>query len=177
MASRAAKATTPTLAPGNKLGHTLTSPRASRGFTLIELLVVVALIAIATAVASLALPNQAATQLERESARLVALFEGARAEARASGLAVRWAPLSMPGGSAADAQFRFEGLPERLAMPTRWLGDIAPAVEIVGARAVLLGPEPMIGAQRIVLRLADQALTLTTDGLGPFVINREAAQP
>nr|WP_316643550.1 prepilin-type N-terminal cleavage/methylation domain-containing protein [uncultured Roseateles sp.] len=155
----------------------LREPFSSHGFTLIELLVVVALIAIATAVASLALPNQAATQLERESARLVALFEGARAEARASGLAVHWAPLSMPGGGTAAAQFRFDGLPERLAMPTRWLGDTAPAVEIVGARAVLLGPEPMIGAQRIVLRLADQALTLTTDGLGPFVVNREATPP
>jgi general secretion pathway protein H len=141
--------------------------RGARGFTLIELLVVVAMIAIATALASLALPDPAATQLERESSRLVALFESARAEARASGLTVQWAPLAEPTD---EAQFRFNGLPERLAMPTRWLGE-PPAVEIIGARAVRLGPEPMIGAQRVVLRIGQQRLTLSTDGLGPFVVN------
>jgi general secretion pathway protein H len=28
----------------------------------------------------------------------------------------------------------------------------------------------LIGEQRIVLRLADQRLTLATDGIGPFVV-------
>ena len=45
---------------------------------------------------------------------------------------------------------------------------------MIGARAVVLGPEPLIGAQRIVLRLRDQRLTLATDGLGPFVVAPEA---
>jgi general secretion pathway protein H len=31
---------------------------------------------------------------------------------------------------------------------------------------VVLGPEPLIGPQRIVLRLREQRLTLATDGLG-----------
>jgi len=35
---------------------------------------------------------------------------------------------------------------------------------------VVLGPEPLIGAQRIVLRLGDQRLTLATDGIGPFTV-------
>jgi general secretion pathway protein H len=35
---------------------------------------------------------------------------------------------------------------------------------------VLLGPEPLIGAQRIVLSLEDRRLTLETDGLGPFEV-------
>jgi general secretion pathway protein H len=35
---------------------------------------------------------------------------------------------------------------------------------------VSLGPEPLIGAQRVVLRLADQKLELRTDGLGPFTV-------
>ena len=39
-----------------------------RGFTLIELMIVVALIAIASAVVSLALRDPAATRLEREAA-------------------------------------------------------------------------------------------------------------
>ena len=73
--------------------------RASAGFTLIELLIVVALIAIASAVASLALRDPASTQLEQEAARLSALLEAARAEARASGLPVRWV---LVGASDAD---------------------------------------------------------------------------
>jgi general secretion pathway protein H len=40
---------------------------------------------------------------------------------------------------------------------------------------VQLGPEPLIGAQRIVLRLDEQTLTLATDGLGPFVVNTDVA--
>jgi len=167
-----------TSAPGSKLRR----PRAGtirnfNGFTLIELLVVVALVAIATALVSLALPDPAATQLERESVRLVALFEGARAEARVSGLSVRWVPAENPGNAPDAAQFRFEGLPARLALPTRWLGE-PPVVEIAGARAISLGPEPMIGPQRMVLRLGKQDLTLSTDGLGPFVIgNSDGTQP
>jgi len=39
---------------------------------------------------------------------------------------------------------------------------------------VLLGPEPLIGAQTIVLHLDEQTLTLATDGLGPFVVKTEA---
>ena len=47
----------------------------------------------------------------------------------------------------------------------------------MGARAVVLGPEPMIGAQRIVLRLDAQRLVLATDGLGPFVVVGNEAAP
>ena len=141
--------------------------RAGRaGFTLIELMVVVALIAIASAVASLALRDPAATRLEHEGARLVALLEAARTEARASGLTASWEPRA---GQEGVEGFRFVGLPPSAELPTRWLAAGVTA-EAVGARAVLLGPEPMIGAQRIVLRLEDQRLTLATDGLGPFVV-------
>ena len=169
---------TPTSAPGSKLRQTgACTIRNCNGFTLIELLVVVALVAIATALVSLTLPDPAATRLERESVRLVALFESARAEARVSGLNVRWVPIENPGSAPDAAQFRFEGLPASLAMPSRWLGE-PPAVEIVGARAIRLGPEPMIGPQRMVLRLGKQDLTLATDGLGPFEIsNGDGTQP
>lgn len=137
-----------------------------RGFTLIELLVVVALIAIATATVSLSLRDPAAAQLEREAERLAALFESARAESRAAGLSVQWRPLV----DAADgAQFRFEGLPAGIELPQRWLGEPV-AVEIAGARSVRLGPEPVIGAQSLRLRLGAQSLRLSTDGLAPFQI-------
>jgi len=39
------------------------------------------------------------------------------------------------------------------------------------------GPEPVIGAQRIVLRLGDQQLQLATDGLGPFAVVDAEAPP
>jgi len=146
--------------------------RCGRGFTLIELLIVVAIIAISAGVVSLALRDGAENRLEHEGARLTALLESARADARASGLAVRWETAS--ADDAEGAQFRFLGLPPSVKLPTRWLGEGVTA-EIVGARAVRLGPEPLIGAQRIVLRLDDRRLVLSTDGLGPFTTVSEAA--
>ncbi len=139
------------------------------GFTLIELLVVVALVAIASAIASLALRDPAATRLEHEGARLVALLEAARTEARASGLPASWEPRPEQVGAEG---FRFVGLPTTTALPSTWLNPGVSA-EVLGARAVLLGPEPLIGAQRIVLRLDDQRLQLETDGLGPFVVSAD----
>ncbi len=142
-----------------------------RGFTLIELMVVIAMIAVASAVATLALRDPSATQLEREAARLIALLESARAEARASGLSARWEPQGdqqdVPG-------FRFIGLPASSDMPKQWL-DPALSAEVVGARAVVLGPDPLIGVQRIVLRLGEQHRTLQTDGIGPFAVLDESA--
>jgi general secretion pathway protein H len=169
----AAKAMTLTSVRGSSLRSVAERrPSDHDGFTLIELLVVVAMVAIATALVSLALPDSSATQLERESVRLIALLESARAEARTSGLAVQWIPADSQGGGADAAQFRFQGLPPGIAMPTRWLGQ-APSVEIQGARAVTLGPEPMIGVQRVKLSRDKHSLSLTTDGLGPFVISAE----
>ena len=144
----------------------MNAPRSQRGFTLIELLVVVTLIAIASGIASLALRDPAASQLEQEAARLAALLESARAEARASGRAVRWEPRGNPAGG---ADFRFVGLPESAKLPQKWLAEGVTA-DVIGARAVVLGPEPLIGAQRIVLSLEDRRLTLATDGLGPFEV-------
>jgi general secretion pathway protein H len=139
----------------------------SAGFTLIELMVVVLLIAIASTVASLALRDPAATRLEQEAARLTALLESARAEARASGLDARWVPHAADGDKGPG--FDFVGLPASSELPSHWL-NVGVAAEIVGARSVVLGPEPMIGAQRIVLHLGDRRLDLATDGLGPFIV-------
>ncbi len=161
----------PTLAPGSRSPAGARSFKSrstrSKGFTLIELLVVVTIVAIASAAISMALRDPSASQLEREAERLSALFEAARAESRTAGLAVQWVPLV---DDASGDQFRFVGLPAAIALPRRWLGEQV-AVEIDGARSVRLGPEPMIGAQRLVLSLGSQRLQLSTDGLSPFQVS------
>ncbi len=155
-----------------------------RGFTLLELLIVVAIIALASAVVSLALPDPAHTRLEHEAARLATLLEAGRAQSRALGLPVAWVPGPAPeqAGDARDpADFHFEGLPEGHGLPGRWLaapGDTPISVQLPAQlRGLPLGPEPIIGAMRLVLRLDQQQITLATDGLGPFQVINDAPAP
>lgn len=139
-------------------------PRRARGFTLLELMLVVALIAIVVGMTTLALRDGNANRLEEEGGRLVALFEGARARARAMGIDVNWLPSKEAGGG-----FQFTGLPPEASMPAQWL-DERTVGQVIGAPALRLGPEPVIGAQRVVLRIEDRQLVLATDGMGPFVV-------
>lgn len=135
--------------------------RPTRGFTLLELLVVVAIIAIASAGVSFALRDSSATQLEREAQRLSALLESARAQSRTSGLPVRWYPVE--GG------FRFDGVPPG-TLPDRWLHE---TTVVYGTSSLLLGPEPIIGRQAVVLGSAampDRSIRIATDGLRPFAV-------
>jgi len=139
-------------------------------------MIVVALIAVAAGVVSLALRDPASTRLHTEAQRMIALLETARAESRASGLVVTWVPSRVDD----EVDFRFVRVAgtqiKSMDMPTRWL-DPQVRAEVVGAQAVQLGPEPLIGAQRIVLRLADQRVQLATDGLSPFAVVDEGARP
>jgi general secretion pathway protein H len=153
---------------------------AQHGFTLLELLVVISIIALASAMASLALRDPAATRLQREAERLTALFEVARAQSRSLGVAVVW---QIPGRRrAGDARepgdFSFAGLPPAADLPGHWLepasaGEIS--VELPpGQDGIVLGPEPVVGAQRLVLHLGNQRLVLETDGMAPFRITDAA---
>ena len=135
-----------------------------RGFTLLELMVVTALIAVAVGMATLALRDADANRLEEEGARLAALFEGARARSRAEGSEVLWQPNRETG-----IGFLFSGLPPEAGLPSTFLDERTRA-EIIGAPVLRLGPEPVIGAQRVVLRIEERQLVLATDGLGPFVV-------
>ena len=127
------------------------------------------LIGLATAVVSLALRDPSAYRLDQEAARLGALLEAGRAEARASGLPVRFELGNTEG-------FRFSGLPPKVELPQHWLNEGVQA-RIVGARALLLGPEPLIGAQRVELTLGDRHITVATDGLAPFRALDEGETP
>jgi general secretion pathway protein H len=68
----------------------------------------------------------------------------------------------------------FEGLPNK-NLPDNWL---MPDVVVEANASVLLGPEPIIGRQDIVLSLANhpvQPLHIVTDGLSPFVIQSQSS--
>jgi len=159
--------------------------RAAAGFTLVELLVVLLLIALVSGMTSLALRDGNEASLEREAQRLAALLEAGRAEARSSGVAVRF---ELAGSEQANlgrrdtaeaADFRFVGVAPGALPANHWL-DAEVRARIDGARALRLGPEPLIGAQRITLSLGGRQLVLATDGLAPFAVQdsvQDAAQP
>lgn len=150
------------------------STTVSRGFTLIEILVVVTVLAIASAVSVLALRDSDQMQLERESVRLMALLEAARAQSRASGVPITWQ---------ANAQgFRFIGMPEttKESLPKTWLIPIQigvsgrlDALQHNGQATLVLGPEPILPAQQVTLQIPNNpeiTYTIASDGLQPFNI-------
>ncbi len=132
------------------------------GFTLIELMVVLAVVAIGTALASLALRDASANALAREAERLAALLETARAQSRAAGVPVRWHPT-------ADG-FVFEGLALAMPLPRHWLDA---QTTVLGNAVLVLGPDPVIGPQAVLLQRRDDPtppLRVATDGLRPFAV-------
>ena len=156
--SPAVKVTTRTSVPGNK------PRRAAAGFTLLEVMVVVLIVAVATGMTALSLRDRSQSKLEEEGARLSALLETARTQSRIIGTDVRWQPLARGG-------FQFLGLPSLAAkeLPSKWL-DSDTSATIVGAPQLLLGPEPLLPAQRVVLHLGEREIAVGTDGLSPFQI-------
>lgn len=138
---------------------------SNRGFTLLELLVVVAIMAIATAGVGLALRDSAQTLLEREAQRLAALLESARAQSRMTANPIRW--------RATETGFTFDGAMQA-SLPSAWL---EPDVRAVTSESIVLGPEPIIGPQRI--RLASRSdpprsLVIATDGVRPFAVSPDS---
>lgn len=150
--------------------------RHHRGFTLLELMVVVSIAALATAGATLALRDSQATQLEREALRLSAMLEAARAQSRTSGVPVVWRMrtqgFEFTGPTPSTQDDRPKASSSEVWGPREWLDPDTRAQVLVpaGAQTLVLGPEPLIAAQQLVLMQGDRKLTLTTDGIAPFVV-------
>lgn len=146
--------------------------RHSAGFTLLELLVVVAIVAMASAGVGFAMRDTSQVQLERDAERLAALLESARARSRVSGVPVRW--------RASATGFRFDGLaPSELPtsdLPEQWLDadtGVAEGTGVTGTTVLLLGPEPIIEPQAVVLVSRSQpgkSVRLASDGVRPFAV-------
>jgi len=147
-----------TSAPGNK------RRLAIAGFTLLELMVVMLIVAVATGLLTVAIRDTSQSKVEEEGARLAALLESARTQSRIVGTDVRWEPVREGG-------FHFLGLPApALALlPTHWLQADTQAA-IVGAPQIRLGPEPLLPAQRVVLKLGEHEVAVGSDGLSPFEV-------
>jgi len=140
-------------------------------------MVVVAIIALATAGVSLSLRDSNEGRLETEALRLSALLESARAQSRSSGVPIYWR-------TTADG-FEFLGLSSTgkamndLTGMRTWLqaDTTASVVQPRNAPGLVLGPEPLIAAQRVELRLGERRIALATDGLAPFQVAPEGDMP
>jgi general secretion pathway protein H len=156
-----------------------------QGLTLLELLVVLAIIGFAVGLVSLSLRDSSQTQLERESQRLVAVLEAARAQSRTSGVALIW--QATPEGFVirpAVASNLAQNNNPIAARTETWLSAGTQAVvsaattstnNAAPANLVVLGPEPILAPSRITLSAAtantskpSPSLSIGTDGLQPF---------
>jgi general secretion pathway protein H len=150
-----------TLAAGNKNPLPL---RKSSGFTLLELLLVITVVAIASAGVTFAFRNAYQTKLENEAQRLIALLESARAQSRASGVPIKWRPTANG--------FEMEGLPNTPQNPSKHVWQ-EPDIVLSSDKPLLLGPEPLIPPQSVLIWIASQplySLRISTDGVRPFTV-------
>ena len=138
---------------------------------------VVAIMALATAGVSLALRDNESTQLEREALRLSALLEAGRAQSRTSGVPVLWRNTGR--GFEFIGAVPAQSAPEGVSSPRTWLSadTRVQITQPAGAAVLVLGPDPLIAAQRVRLMQGEQQVSVGTDGLSPFAVIPQDATP
>jgi general secretion pathway protein H len=136
--------------------------RQQHGLTLLELMVVLAIVALSTALVTLSLRDNPQTRLQREADRLIAQIEATRALARSNAQALGW--QAVEGGYQLGARRQAWLSPDTQATLSVGTGEATPWL--------WLGPEPLIQPARIRLQQGNASLTLVTDGLRPFDIQR-----
>lgn len=141
--------------------------QARRGFTLLELLLVVALVALTSAGATVALRDSAQTQLHQEAQRLAALLEAGRARARTRGVPVLWQPQAR--GFSLDGQYR-EWLQANTVVARVSAHPPLPAPAEPG---IWLPPEPLMPAQRVRLSVNGYTIWVGTNGVAPWRVLEE----
>lgn len=149
----------------------LNPSRWPRGFTLIELLVVLVILAVASGGVGLALRDTEHDVLEREALRLSSLLEAARAQSRATGITLYWRNTAQ-GFEFVDTNGHTPASDPILQAPKHW-PDPNLQVEVVrpaNAQQLLLGPEPLLPAQTVRLRLNGREVLVHTNGFAPFTV-------
>lgn len=140
-----------------------------RGFTLLELLVVLAIMALALGAAVVALRDPGQVALAQDGQRLAAWLETGRAMARSSGQTVRWRPTAtgyeLTGGSPPSPPQPW--LHARTTLVSISIAGATPVPLSAGAW-LILGPEPVLPAQALLLSLDGHYLRVASDGLSPF---------
>ena len=133
-----------------------------RGLTLLELLVVLVILSLVTVSVVLSVRDDPATRLERETDQLIARLEAARAQARTQQQALQWRPVE--GGYVIGTEtFRWQ---DPQTQTNLQVGND------VQAQTLLLGPEPILPVVRLQLQIGAQRVTVRTDGLRPFEVER-----
>ncbi len=130
------------------------------------MLIVLAILAIASGAAVMALRDGHETRLEQDAMRLAAVLEVARAKSRATGVPIAW--RSKPSGFAFEPAMKLPSDawqdPSTLALVL----DSSGLPMATDQARLVLGPEPVIGAQSVRLKLGGRAVVVSTDGLRPF---------
>lgn len=149
-------------------------------------MIVLAIVGIATAMASVsAFGNGGARALRQDALRLAQLFTAAQVEARASGQPIVW--------EHDDGGYRFSRLPRKLILPARlaaraqrvedtalgagtalrpraWISQDPVAVRIEPGGRLVFGPEWISGPLRMELASGVHTAVLVRQGSGRFVV-------